>query len=994
MRHDEPPRASAGRAAAAAIAVAVLALGLVAGPTAAQAVPPNVTWRTIQTQHFRVTFSPGLDGQARVAAAVAESAYTVLARDLKRAPGRRIDIAVADQVDFSNGLTRPFPSDRIVLFVRPPTESRELQYDRSWMELVVVHELTHAFHLNATGGLGHLARSVFGRIPSSWPLFPVVNTPAWSTEGLAVYYESNLTGGGRINGSYQRMVVRTAILEHRVPNIDHWNGVNPVWPAGQRPYVYGSFFREYLARRFGPGIQARLLGGTTSAWIPPFLWFDRVGERVTGQSFDALYRDWITQLTARTDRLADSLTALGLTESEPVVTRGPFAVVPRVSPDGRWLSFTADDDRSATATRLVDLRSGAVHTLGRRNSLDAYLGPASWLPNGSGVVFAQLDFDDRYHVFDDLYTLDLRGHARRLTHRARLAQPDVAPDGTIVALQTVDGMTRLVTYDTASRALTPLTPLTQDVAWSMPRFSPDGRSIAVGRWSAGGYYDIALVAPGGGIRLLTHDRAINAGPAWSPDGRWILFSSDRSGIANLYAVDPHTGRTRQVTNVLTGAFNPEVTPDGRWIYFVHYHADGYHIERMPFDTTTWREPGPLRQVFQPAQISAVPVSAAATRVPAPEPYSAWPTLRPFYWMPTVAGDRRDGLFWGVQTSGTDLIGRHAYDVAVARQFRYGWWQGHIAYAYAGLGNPTLGLTAERTWDRWGGSPVLLTDSSAAVPYTRENRIALAANFVRRRWRAAEALAVGTELSDQAFVVPGRNRTLLPYYDPPRRVSLVVQPSFANYQVHPYSISREDGIAAQLTARRWWQVETYGGPDQSYDELRGRIEGYKSLDLPGFAHHVLAARFSALARFGPGASPENVGGFASSGQAAGITFGSNEFLPVRGFQSGDRTGDRAWSATAEYRFPLVLRRPYQQRHFDFDRLHGALFFDVGNAYCAPGSRFAAYCSPAGAPPLASTGAQLALDLTLFDNIALGIRAGLAVPVSGGRNPSLYLGLNTW
>ncbi len=968
-----------------------------AGGVHAQAVPPNAAWKTIVTPHFRVSFTPGLEGQARTAAAVAESAYTVLARDLKRAPGRRVDIAVTDHVDFSNGFTQPFPSDRIVIFARPPTESRELQYERSWIELVVVHELTHAFHLNATGGLGRLARSVFGRIPSSWPLFPVVNTPAWSTEGLAVYYESNLTGGGRLVGSYQRMIVRAAILEQRVPGVDHWNGINPAWPAGQRPYIYGAFLRQYLAQRYGPGIQARLLDGTTSAWIPPFLWFDRVGKRVTGESFDALDRDWIRQLTARTNRLADSLAALGLTDSEPVVTRGPYAVMPRVSPDGRWLSFAADDDRSAVATRLVDLRSGAVRTLGRRNALGPYLGPASWLPDGSGVVFSQLDFDDRYHLYDDLYTLDLRGHQQRLTRRARLAQPDVAPDGhTVIALQTLDGMTRLVSFDLVNRTIRPLTAATRDVAWSMPRFSPDGHSIAVGRWTAGGYYDIALVIPGSGIRLLTHDHAVNTGPAWSPDGRWILFSSDRSGVANLYAVDPQSGRIRQVTNVLTGAFNPEVSPDGRWIYFVRYHADGYHLERMPFDTTAWREPGPIRQHFQPAQLTPASPPPAAARIPDARTYTAWSSLRPFYWMPTVAGSRRDGLFWGVQTSGSDLVGRHTYDAALAWQPRYGWVQGHLAYAYAGLGNPVLGLSAQRTWDRWGSLPVQLADGSTGVPFTREDRVALTANVLRRRWRTNGGFTVGTELSDQAYVLPDRNRALLPYYDPPRRISLVVQPSFADYQVHPYSISREDGFAARFTARRWWQVQSYGGPDRSYDEISGYLEGYKSLDLPGFAHHVLAARFSGVARFGPGASPENVGGFQGAVQALGLTFGGNEFLPVRGFLSGDRSGDRAWSASAEYRFPLVLRKPYQQRHFDFDRLHGALFFDIGNAHCAPGSLFAAssYCSPEGAPPLASTGLEMALDFTFFDQIALGIHAGLAVPVSGHRNPGLYLTFTSW
>src|SRR5690606_17435029 len=150
------------------------------------------------------------------------------------------------------------------------------------------------------------------------------------------------------------------------------------------------------------------------------------------------------------------------------------------------------------------------------------------------------------------------------------------------------------------------------------------------------------------VREITADRAVDAGPAWSPDGRYVIFSSDRSGIPNLFAADlqPEDDSVRlfQVTNVLTGAFDPDVSPDGRWLYFAAYHWDSYHMTRIPFDPSTWRDPEPLdarsliAERAAPAGFGAYPASdaAAATGAPAAgesRPYSPWPTLRPRAWEP-------------------------------------------------------------------------------------------------------------------------------------------------------------------------------------------------------------------------------------------------------------------------------------------------------------------------------------------------------------------------
>ncbi len=141
---------------------------------------------------------------------------------------------------------------------------------------------------------------------------------------------------------------------------------------------------------------------------------------------------------------------------------------------------------------------------------------------------------------------------------------------------------------------------------------------------------------------------------------------------------------------------------------------------------------------------------------------------------------------------------------------------------------------------------------------------------------------------------------------------------------------------------------------------------------------------------------DVGGVDSRTAGAGIGLGSGAFLPVRGFLDGDRGGDRAWSASLEYRFPLVLRSPARKRSvFDIDRLHGALFADAGDAWCV-NDRFArtSACSPRDAPPLAALGAELTVEFGLLANAFVALQAGVALPVSGPRSaPSPYVGLGT-
>lgn len=1010
--------------------------------------PADARWHTIETTHFRVTYHDGLEPVARRAAASAERAHAALSALVADAPRGAIDIVVSDNIDLSNGYATPFPSNRIVIYAKPPVDLLELQYVEDWIDLVVVHELAHTFHLDVAGPVGRALRLVFGRVPFAWPFFPAVATPRWSVEGLAVGIESTLTGAGRVHGSYNEMVVRTAVLAGRMEDIDRMGSTAAQWPGPARAYIYGSLFMDYLTRRYGPDATARIVRSTADAVIPPALWFGGAGRAALGVTFRTAYEEWQQELASRYEVLAAAVEAQGLTRGAPLTQHGAWAMHPRYSPDGGSIAYAASDLRTPPRLRVLDAATGEERWARRTN--DA--GVPAWRPDGT-IITPDLEFRDRFRILSDLYVVDARG-AHRITRDARLQQPDVAADGRrIAAVQNEAGTNRLVLVDVGTGAVRPVTEYDDEVHWTLPRFAPDGGRIAAGRWRAGGDHDVVVLDTLGRMVVqVTDSEGISDAPAWSPDGRWLLFWSDRTGIPNLFAAAvgpaggdqaggaggsqllpaPEAPRVKQVTNVLTGAFYPDVSPDGQWIIYAAYHHDGFRIERMPFDTAAWREPlaGAIAELAhtRPVYTDAHTREAATDRVltaaaradtsaGAPRPYRALRHLRPFGWFPILEAGGYHDPFVGFSTWGTDLVGRHGWELSVSLHPSSGQTQGRAAYRFAGLParavfgmQPALSFGLQRDWD-------LITLDAAQGEYIdeREDRIEMVLGLERVRWRNRFGLNLGGELLRRSRDLYGfpEGASLRDPDDDMAGVRGTI--SLAHFSVPALAISREDGIVLQVSGRQRHDLNPRTFTDQDgvvrnldggYREVTTWNAGYLALPLPGFARHVLAARASGLLRSGPGAGTSPIGGI--SGAAVGLGLpgitgdvgGSTRLLPVRGFADGTRRGTRAWTASAEYRAPLArLGTSLRPLPLYLDRSAVAVFADGGHAWCddASASRLpAAVCTytSAGATPLLAAGAEITTFLSAW-GLPAPVRAGIAVPLlsSEQHRPSAYLSIST-
>ena len=670
--------------AARAAILAYVLLFLVAIDANAQFGVPFARYRTFETEHFILTFEAGLEDYARRAAARAEAAHPRLARAYGSTPRGKVRLVIVDQGDLFNGSATPAPTNRIVAFAHTPVEG-DLFYTDDPIDLLVTHELAHVFHLDEARRGWRVLRGVFGRSDLT---FPHAFDGSYLIEGLATFYESRLTDGGRVRGARFPETLRAWLLETTGPQLDEAESDPGAWPL-DRHYVLGSLFLEHVADRYGetalPAWMARRAGSFGSIVSRGA----GVGDAFGGRSLSQEWNDWIAGQRREAFRLRDQLqaSAPGLAATGRLCGVAHETSFPRASPDGSVLAFlSTDEGRQPLGLYVADLESCRPRRIARVDGAHAF----AWTPDGRSIVFSQSTLVDNARRFGDLFRVDIAsGTVSRLTRSARLASPDLHPSGrTLVAVQYDSEKSRLVRVDAQSGALSPLTELSSETAWGPARWSPDGTRLAALRFTRGASFDLVLLSADGHVlQALTDDRALEGVPEWDasapPGVGRLLFTSDRTGLRELYGLElgddgpPHLFL---IARVPTGLHEVTIVPtqqeakdsrlpgsaSGRTtIVATVTHADGRHLERLEIDRAAWvAAPAPIPEYMQRAGgPDAPPASLDTTAVTA---YSPARDLLPSGWSPVLETMEEVGGFIGVETYGMDVIGRHA-------------WQGSAAY---------------------------------------------------------------------------------------------------------------------------------------------------------------------------------------------------------------------------------------------------------------------------------------------------------------------------
>ena len=987
--------------------LALLLAGVADPRRAAAQVRPDLEWRTLTSAHFRVHFTAELEELARRTARNAEFAYARLSTELVP-PRGTVDLVLADNVDFANGYATPYPSNRIVIYARPPVDATALRNHEDWNLILVTHELTHIFHLDRAAGIWGGAQRVFGRAAL---FFPNSYAPSWILEGLAVHYESKFGGGGRLAGTEFPMLARAAALSGGLPPLNALSVGAPRFPGGNSVYLYGSFaITRADSARMGSFVEV------ASRRLLPWR-HDANARSAFGISFTerwAAWRDSVSRAATLGDVGAASSGTLATPSTGTVVStltrHGFIASFPRFTSDTE-LVYVAADARSSPGLYRLNLRGDRERT-GRRNSVDVNVP----LPGG-GTLQAEFDYTDPYSIRSELL-VDRRGRRRQLTHGERLSSPDVhGPSGRIVAVKTVPGSTHLVMLDSADGWLTHLVARgTIDLNWADPRLSHDGQRIAAVRWQRGGRMSVVVLDTTGAVLQTFAPRGprltVVGSPVWVPGDSTLLFVSDHEGRPLIYRGDVRTGAYALIWTSRTGLSTPDVSPDGHRIAAVELRGDGYHVvtREMPGEVPNETPLTlPTADTLTVSLATGALVGAATVAFPAAvmdsaaleSRFSPVRQLLPQWWLPVVLTTDPGTLAYGAMTSARDVVGRHAYTLSVAGEFKRQEATANLSYAYGGLGNPVLYGDLVNEWQHGA----IRNTGGQFVGYLgeRSRRASVGVVAQRPRVRVRSFVALGGEVEQVAYrSYPANLLALLgnaALLERSYTEALQVAAGFSTMQQPALAVSAEDGITGAVSFRERFGAGV-GREDISETIVTATVA--KSLELPGFARHVIAARAAYGVTGAAATSAFSAGGVngSSLSLAPGVMVGgSARTFGVRGFDGGTQLGVRAAAGSVEYRAPLsLIGRGVKLLPIFFQKTSVTAFAETGAAWCTQVVAGSFLCGASPLKPrawLASAGAEFALDASFDYDVIYRFRFGFAHPVKGlqyaPRANTLYFAL---
>lgn len=888
---------------------------------AAQAADPTLRWYTLITPHFYVHYYRNLrhdeSAVAQQVARAAETAHDILVKALQHQPTSRTHIVITDDTDDANGSAQIVPMNIIRLYMTGPGSLSPLDDYDDWIYGLVLHEYTHILHIDTIHGVAKWVNYVLGK---TWA--PNQVQPTWFTEGLATYYESERSAGGRVRSTINDMYLRSAVLEGKLLEIDQITATR-YFPHGDVPYLYGSRFIKYIADRFGEDKLTRishLYGGTPIPYA-----INRIAQEVLGHTYIALYEDFKKYLHQRYARQKRAAEARGLTAFRKIADYGEQVSFPRVSLDGRELIFVANDGRQQTAVNVLDLNSGKVY-----KQFDYYGGNGVDItPDGQFIIYGGASVWRSFYGYQDLFIRSRKtGHVKQLTRGARARDPAISPDGRWVAYTTSDlgdmNLNLMQLQDGISRVIRRGTEGDQ---FFTPRWSPDGKWLVYSRWRLGGYRGIyRLEVATGKVYPLIDERSLNTDPVFSRDGQRIYFSSDRTGIFNIYCYDLSQKALYQVSNVLGGAFAPALSADEKQLYYVGFSAQGYDLYRMSLNPRAFQIALPLVDNRpNPVKIPKSPDYPSY-------PYNPLPTLYPRAWWAHFGTDVFGNVF-GLDLNGSDVVGRHRWAMVVNFSLGQSGYPSYgLNYSYNRFW-PTLNLDTGRVRGVRGGYVI----NGVNQNYIEESYNA-GASFslpILRVPHHSLDLPIGyhftwyREVDEKKVLVdPTMMSPTIPEKGMLSGVSLGL--SYNSLESYTWSVSVEKGRNISLSLRT-----DHPALGSDYQSTQLTYAWQEFLPMPWAFNHVLALRLA--------------GGIGSTGSSRRPIFALGGFPEqdvlrsffdlsriggafLRGYPPGVVYGDQYHLLNLEYRFPFFnIEKGFSSLPLYFTHVHMTIFSDIGNAF---------------------------------------------------------------
>jgi len=300
-----------------------------------------------------------------------------------------------------------------------------------------------------------------------------------------------------------------------------------------------TIYRDVLAK-YGTNrpIAARALVGLGQC-------YEKLGSAQTAEARKA-YQTIVTQYGDQQDALAHAQARLAALAGTVGAASGSTMAVRRVwagreadytggvSPDGRFLSFTAYPQGDVAIHDLVDGRNRLLTDKSRATGSKGSVGKSTPSPDSTHIVYSWYQANRP----GELRIIGIDGANPRVLRTAgtNVVEEDPvawSPDGTQLLVDSlkIDGTTDMLLVAVADGSAKLLRAMGKEPSPG-GHFSPDGRYIA---WTVNAGLSLFEIQTGKEYSLVS-DPSPHGLMGWTPDRKHILFHSDRSGSPDIWLV--------------------------------------------------------------------------------------------------------------------------------------------------------------------------------------------------------------------------------------------------------------------------------------------------------------------------------------------------------------------------------------------------------------------------------------------------------------------------
>lgn len=384
--------------------------------------PPTMDWREIANEIFIVVFPRGYETDAVYTLETATRLHGELIDLWGQGVREKTRILLTDVYDEGNGSAIFYPYNTIEIYLFNPSPDSDLGSGRDWIRSVLSHEMTHIITANYGSGLTYFLRGILGNNPA---FYPVVYMPDWLVEGMAVYAESQLVEGGRLNiPDYRQMLKQIA----GAGNMPDWTGIwgeHSSWPGATTPYLYGGAFIDFLARTYGKDKIRQFLKSFTHYPIPLtvkrsrgpiILTTDQQFRLVFDKGISGLWQEFIEDTVNRTRGEGQLKNIQGL---EILTDNGKYHSYP-VEGDKGIVYYVYRNYQDYPGIFCLEQSARKQKRLASRYGVNSL----TYSRENRALYFSAPGYYKTFYYYSDLYRLDtVSGKIKRLSKGARLSYP-------------------------------------------------------------------------------------------------------------------------------------------------------------------------------------------------------------------------------------------------------------------------------------------------------------------------------------------------------------------------------------------------------------------------------------------------------------------------------------------------------------------------------------------------------------------------------------------